>query len=81
MVVSADGNAHLVATARTFTGVDQSSPFGTVATDSNGDANDLSAAITIPADGLGYDAGVQNTERMHWRNGCRHESDRTIRRM
>jgi hypothetical protein len=61
VAITLSGNAHIVAAPRTFTGVDQTTPFGTVATDANGGSTDLTAAITILADGLGYDAGIQRT--------------------
>jgi hypothetical protein len=46
VAITLSGNAHIVAAPRTFTGVDQTTPFGTVATDANGGSTDLTAAIT-----------------------------------
>jgi hypothetical protein len=59
--ISFSGNAFVVGACRSFSGVNQSSPFGTAVADSNTSSANLSATITIPAGGLGYDAGAQRT--------------------
>jgi hypothetical protein len=58
--ISLSANVHMVTTARTFAGVDQVSPTGTVVTDSNTNGVALSAGITVAANGMGYDAGAQS---------------------
>jgi hypothetical protein len=56
------GSANAVGSCRSFSGVDQATPFGTAVADSNTGGTALTATITIPADGLGYDAGAQRTD-------------------
>jgi hypothetical protein len=59
--ITFSGNVNAVGACRSFSGVNQSSPFGTAVADSNTGGVALSATITIPTGGLGYDAGAQRT--------------------
>jgi hypothetical protein len=59
--ITLSGNANIVGACRSFAGVDQSAPLGTAVADSNTGGVALSATITLPAGGLGYDAGAQRT--------------------
>jgi hypothetical protein len=60
--VTFTGSANAVSSCRSFSGVDQATPFGTAVADSNTGGTALTATITIPAGGLGYDAGAQRVD-------------------